>query len=194
MAKVRVTVSGAVSAGVVTSLLVAERVPFSATPLSDGRWAVEAEVSGALLARIEAHGSAPITVEDLASGERSTVSVPKAVRVAAAAEAPPQAAVEPGPAPAPESEAPPSQFEDEVVDRFDFQADSEKAAKNKATRLALERLGARPYPGVSWQPWKQEGGANLFMRPGYRGNRDGFMVVGVASDGACFLGWRRRKG
>jgi hypothetical protein len=151
-------------------MLIADRVPFTAEPLSDGRWELQAEVAATMMVRIQAHVGAPVTVEAIQEEEP----------------------------PAPPADSSPSPvaallIDDEVVERSHFQATKEKAAKTRATRLAEERLGARPYPGISWQPWRQEGGLTMFVRPAYRGTKDGYIVVGVSGDGKCFLGWRGRR-
>ena len=118
--RIRLIVPGALSAGVAATILVSAGKGFSAEPLGDGRWAVEAEVEPATASMLQLHAKTEI-----------------------AADAPPAAAPAPPPVPAPVSVA-------DVGEKVTFKASTVAAAKTTALRLAAKHMGATAYPGQAW--------------------------------------------
>lgn len=160
---IRITCPGATAAGIATTLLIGGGARFSAAPLGDGRWLIEAEVADATASLLALRIGEPLIVED---------DEPE----------PPAVPAEPVTAPDDVEALPPPPTD--VVDRTVFVARTIPAAKTAALKVA-RGFGATPYPG---EAWAFDG--ELFSRSAYRTKRPGKIVFGADVGGDFWVGWR----
>jgi len=168
--RLRIVCPGATAAGVVSTLLIADRAAFTVTPQSDGRFVVEAQVSSVTAAKVEAQGKAPIIVE----GDGPLPEPAPAAEPAAASPVPSALLHNPDLA--------------ELVDRRDISACPLAQAKTKAMQTAT-KLGAVPFGTSSWRMWETRTGSTIYLRAAYRGKKGGEIALAADKDGGWVVGW-----
>ena len=169
--RLRIVCPGATAAGVVSTLLIADRAAFSVEPQADGRFVVEAQVSGVTAAKVEAQGKAPIIVE---GDGPLPAPAPAAV---------PATVVEP---------IPPALLHNpdlgELVDKSEFSGCPVAQAKTKATQVAA-KFGAVPFGSSSWRMWETRTGGKIYLRAAYRGKKSGEIALAADTKGGWVVGW-----